>query len=414
MVIFAKVYYQIVLIKNRFHMKKLLFLFLLVPMNIWAQDVIVKKDGTTILAKVNKVGTKEVEYKKWKNRNGPTYTINIEDIQSINYQNGEKDLFNEASSSTSSSYEKSNNNGPKRITKKAADYNLSLINRYKTDIREIGAPSKENATYCNVYLGITSNSIIANEDIEIIFTQVENGKVLDYAFDIEIKNKTNRVIYIDKGNCFRVINGNQPYCYYNATEQTTVGDSGGMGASLGLGSVAGALGIGGIVGQIAGGVSVGGGSSRSSSVTYSPQRVIAIPPHSTKKLCENKLVNITKETWKKIIDPNEDFRFFYYGDRTDGSFESCYNWASHFGLYKGDLKLGQVLNFTEQTTPYRRDYYITYSTSESFNNYTTMEFSLYMQQAYGTKKWSDKGKKNIDNSRIDRVIVCRNARINKK
>ena len=120
MVIFAKVYYQIEFIKNRFLMKKLLFLFLLVPMKIWAQDVIVKKDGTTILAKVNKVGTKEIEFKKWKNRNGPTYTISVEDVLSINYQNGEKDLF-DSSLSNAPTQKSSNNNSPKNIKKKAID-----------------------------------------------------------------------------------------------------------------------------------------------------------------------------------------------------------------------------------------------------------------------------------------------------
>ena len=75
---------------------------------------VVKKDGTTILAKVNKVGTKEIEFKKWKNRNGPTYTISVEDVLSINYQNGEKDLF-DSSLSNAPTQKSSNNNSPKII-----------------------------------------------------------------------------------------------------------------------------------------------------------------------------------------------------------------------------------------------------------------------------------------------------------
>ena len=38
-----------------------------------AQDLIVKKDGSVIQAKVTKVGTSEVEYKKWINQDGPQY-----------------------------------------------------------------------------------------------------------------------------------------------------------------------------------------------------------------------------------------------------------------------------------------------------------------------------------------------------
>lgn len=60
-----------------------------------AQDVIVKKDNSTILSKVTKISSTEIEYKKWSNQDGPTYTINKSDVVSINYQNGEIDKFNE-------------------------------------------------------------------------------------------------------------------------------------------------------------------------------------------------------------------------------------------------------------------------------------------------------------------------------
>ena len=53
-----------------------------------AQDLIVKKDGSVIQAKVTKVGTSEVEYKKWSNQDGPQYSIAVADILAINYQNG--------------------------------------------------------------------------------------------------------------------------------------------------------------------------------------------------------------------------------------------------------------------------------------------------------------------------------------
>ena len=49
-----------------------------------AQDMIVKKDGTVIQAKVMKVGTSEVDYKKWSNQNGPQYSIAVADILANN------------------------------------------------------------------------------------------------------------------------------------------------------------------------------------------------------------------------------------------------------------------------------------------------------------------------------------------
>ena len=40
-----------------------------------AQDIIVKRDGSEIKANVTKVTSTEVEYKKFGNPSGPTYTL---------------------------------------------------------------------------------------------------------------------------------------------------------------------------------------------------------------------------------------------------------------------------------------------------------------------------------------------------
>ena len=61
-----------------------------------AQDVIVKRDGSTIISKVLEVNTGDIKYKKFSNLDGPTYTIDKADVMAINYENGEKDVFNVA------------------------------------------------------------------------------------------------------------------------------------------------------------------------------------------------------------------------------------------------------------------------------------------------------------------------------
>ena len=40
--------------------------------NAFSQDVILKKDNTTILSKVLEVTSTEIKYKKWSNQDGPT------------------------------------------------------------------------------------------------------------------------------------------------------------------------------------------------------------------------------------------------------------------------------------------------------------------------------------------------------
>lgn len=75
-------------------MKKVLTLFVLFLANeIYAQDIIVKNDGSTIISKVLEVGTNEIKYKKYSNQDGPLYSIAKADVLSINYENGEKELF---------------------------------------------------------------------------------------------------------------------------------------------------------------------------------------------------------------------------------------------------------------------------------------------------------------------------------
>lgn len=70
-------------------------------MAIAAQDVIVKKDGSTILSKVIEISDTQVKYKKHSNIDGPTYVVNVSELAGINYQNGEKESFDAGISTTS-------------------------------------------------------------------------------------------------------------------------------------------------------------------------------------------------------------------------------------------------------------------------------------------------------------------------
>lgn len=76
-------------------MKRLVFglIIVLSACCVKAQDVIVKKDNSTILSKVTKVSQIEIEYKKWSNLDGPIYIVPISEVLRINYENGEYDEF---------------------------------------------------------------------------------------------------------------------------------------------------------------------------------------------------------------------------------------------------------------------------------------------------------------------------------
>lgn len=75
----------------------LMSLFLFTAVN--AQDVIFKKNGDEISAKVEEVGVYEVKYKKFDNQDGPLYTLLKTEIFMIKFANGTKEVFNTESNS---------------------------------------------------------------------------------------------------------------------------------------------------------------------------------------------------------------------------------------------------------------------------------------------------------------------------
>ena len=74
--------------------KSVLIVFLSIMGCLSAQDIIVKKDGNVIKAKVVEITETSVQYKNFSNPEGPTYSITIENIFSLTYENGEKESFN--------------------------------------------------------------------------------------------------------------------------------------------------------------------------------------------------------------------------------------------------------------------------------------------------------------------------------
>ena len=103
----------------------------LAALNVAAQDVVVKKDGSTIIAKVLEVNQDNIKYKKFSNQNGPTYTINLSDVMSVNYENGEKDTFDVTHISSAPAEDTSSQ---KVIERNPASDNQQLIAKYNKPI----------------------------------------------------------------------------------------------------------------------------------------------------------------------------------------------------------------------------------------------------------------------------------------
>ena len=81
-------------------MKKTIFIFfqlITIINNCFSQDVITKKNGDDINAKVIEVNQTDIKYKKQSSLTGPTYTIDKNEILMIKYADGSKDIFNDQS-----------------------------------------------------------------------------------------------------------------------------------------------------------------------------------------------------------------------------------------------------------------------------------------------------------------------------
>lgn len=349
----------------------------LLPFASYAQDLVVKKDGSIIQAKVLEIGPLEVKYKKWSNQEGPTYTILITDILAINYPNGEKEQFSNVNTTTAQPQEQG------YIEKKAAENNASLISKYNktyytTDNVKISSKKAIDRYYI---MGVTTNSILSNEDLEItIERRIYESPVWEikkFAYYIKLLNKTNKILYIDKGNCFRNVNNGEAYCYFDGSTQISIGDGSTRGVGVNLGAVASTLGVGGPLGTLASGISVGNSSSSSVNTTYTDTRFIAIPPNSYKYLSEDKEIVTKWGVWKakdsQVIEYSERFSML---DK------------SHAAVNKGE-----IIRYKESNTPYKWKYLITYSNTADFNIYSTLNFEVFLKEIIGLQDFYDNDKK---------------------
>ena len=247
------------------------------------QDVIVKNDGATILAKVLKVGTSEIEYKKHSNPNGPLYTIKIEDVRSINYSNGEIDRF---SNNNTEGKKDDKNEGTVEDDTEDININNDQINgRNHKGYKYIGDVKKTKAKYQYRILKIHKDSKIGRKEAILYssentwyYEKFSGKKVLTTEMSLSLSNRSDKIMYVDLGNCFFKSGKTAKVFFDNSSIMTTKGQN--IGAGVNVGTFTGVLGIGGVAGTLANGVNVGGGKNSSTSIIKHNDRIIAVAPHS--------------------------------------------------------------------------------------------------------------------------------------
>ena len=110
---------------------------------IKAQDIIERKDGNQISSKVLEIDKNTIKYKKFSNLDGPTYNIEVGDVVSIMYENGEQDFF-QAKTDTSTENEHQSLVSPD---------NTEIINKFSRtlDIHKLKAKQKSAKFFITKY-----------------------------------------------------------------------------------------------------------------------------------------------------------------------------------------------------------------------------------------------------------------------
>lgn len=106
--------------------------------NVYGQDIITKKDGTDIKAKVIEITNSDIKYRKFESLEGPIYHLEKSEILIIRYENGTKDIFKETKKNNKVN---SNENAkiiiyrPKQFTGSFISYKLYCNNKYVAKIK---------------------------------------------------------------------------------------------------------------------------------------------------------------------------------------------------------------------------------------------------------------------------------------
>lgn len=316
----------------------------------FAEDIICFKNGDIVKAEIFEITSSEVKYKKSTNPSGSTYVINKTEILSIQYSNGEIERFNSVENVAAPSASNQVFMSNKFLVPCSSD-NDSLIYEYNHLLTAKEHPSNKKSHYYTLKWGITSESILSNEEISIGFYrdyQYPYGVDGNAPYVLYIKNKTDSPIIVDLARCYRTDRGSTR-CFFDSSISTSVSSSSNsfeVSASLPLSN-------------IFPGVGFASHSSGGSITSYNPNQIITVPPQGKIELTHNKLVKIGRNK----------YRFISVGE----GFNAC-------PLHKDEILKNTIYNYSESNSPQKYNYYITYTSVDRPYEYTEIKFTTFVQQ----------------------------------
>ena len=357
-----------------------------------AQDVLITKDGDALKVWGIEVSNSAVFYRESEAQDDPIKRIDKDNVLMIKYQDGRKEIIGKedaASQSAPVQAMEKNNVTTAEVTEEDISANTAVMQRWQAPIPDYTGKSKEKPAillYC--VLRPSTESVFADANVEMIVnSNYKRGEsplpeiqMDEVNYVVTIKNKTKNTIYLDLGNSF-FVRGEQSEPYYIPTaNSSTTGVSTGVGVNMG--AVAGAMGVGGAVGKLADGINVSKGSSQyNTTITYS-QRVIAVPPMSSKNLEPKVFIPLTREH----IDVSQ-----YFGSNVIMATRSRYaNGISypHLQDFGRPINVGEVRDFQEGEVPVKIGAFVTYSFTEDIQSPRTLHSSFDIRRIIGVPEFT--------------------------
>lgn len=376
-------------------MKKTLFLFLLCLGTLTrAQDVIITKDGDPIKAYRVEVAAETVFYQTSESSDAPIQRVPKSDILMIKFQDGRKLIIGEE--------EQQSNPEPQAQPQSTTDQDVSdpeanaaLLQRYQAPVEYIGEPTESKAGLVLLTFSPIGETVLTdkNVEVEVLAGKGWTDKGKSYIglntgiwnVRLRVKNKSSKTLYLDLGNCF-LIRGNESVPYFvPTTTSTTHGTT--RGGSVNLGAVAGAMGIGGGVGTLASGINLGGSNSDYSTTTVIAQRIVAIPPTSTRDMGAVRMMNM------------------YAGDNPFPKAPLKYNRLTGvYMLFQGPLQGGQIIDFDPSSGMMQFGFIITYAEDESQTSPHNLHATFGLSRLVGLPKKIGSMKYQVDMKEIDALV----------
>lgn len=217
----------------------------------------------------------------------------------------------------------------KYVKRETAGNNAELRNKYNPDVKFNLKPRNSKAHNSFPIMGMAPSSILANDEVEmnfvkkVVWNYYHNAYCLRYY--IEITNKTDSIIYVDKGNSYRLVAGIKSMFFDMEFFRM---------------------------------------SSAIAPVSSTPEpfchlRYLPIPPHSSAYISECRWGYNADNKWTQLDEAE-----YYYIPDGNGQ----------------PLKSGHYLEYGPDNTPHSKfQYVITYSTSPDFKTYSSLDASLYVR-----------------------------------